>query len=211
MKELQEINGKGYYSQTYEDKVLERIFQKIGWTNKIGVELGAGDGVNLSNCNYLIQRYGLKTLRIDGEKHEGIKQAWITQDNILDLMKKIPVNFDLLSIDLDGNDFWILRMILQFFIPRVVILEVNGTLDPEQSIIMPYNPNHVWDNDNYYGASFKAYVKLMEKFNYILVRNIEDLNLVFVIKNEVKEPVEIEGTQRIYHKIKQNAEWLHFQ
>jgi hypothetical protein len=71
---------------------------------------------------------------------------FITRDNIEGIFNKndVPENLDLLSVDIDGNDYWIWKAISNYK-PRVVVVEYNSTINPTREWIMPYNENRVWD------------------------------------------------------------------
>jgi len=97
----------------------------------------------------------------------------ITTDNvviILDAMSKFKNNIDLLIITLKGNDYWILKKILDSNIikPRIIMIEYVKTIGPIYSIAVPYDyefDSKKYDQE-YYGASLKAYVKLLKEYCY---------------------------------------------
>ncbi len=138
-KEIENINlfEHKVYSQNGEDGIIMMIFRKIGTTNKFCVELGVGDG---SECNtrYLIEKKGFKYLHIDAgnypKKYTDIKKEFITAENINDLFKKynVPEEFDLLSIDIDYNTYWVWKA-LEGYKPRVVVIEYNSSIPPTES------------------------------------------------------------------------------
>lgn len=191
------------FCQSGETGILEYIFENIGTTNKYSVEFGGGDGVNLSNIRYFINN-GWEGLQIDYDNkgNSEVKSEFITKDNINQLFDKycVPVDFDLLSVDLDGNDYWILKELLYVYSPRVVILEFNPCKEGKYAI--EYNPDHIWGDDNYYGATFDAYVEMMEKYGYVVVYNQLQLNLVFIRKEILRgldlPPIDFVITH--YHK-----------
>ncbi len=173
------------YCQSGETGLLEFVFQNIGTTNKYAVEFGASDGFYLSNIRYFLNN-GWDGLQMDSDTKESqyVQKEFITKNNIIELLLKygVPKEFDLLSVDLDGNDYWILKEILKIYKPRVIILELNPAVDGSVSI--EYNEKHIWMDDNYYGASFDAFKTLMESHGYYLVYNHIELNLIF-IKEEI--------------------------
>lgn len=185
------------FCQSGETGLLEFVFQNIGTTNKFAVEFGASDGCYLSNIRYFLNN-GWNGIQMDYDTKESkeVKKEFITKENICDLFKKylIPEKPDLLSIDLDGNDYWILKEILKSYLPRVVILELNPAF--EGSVAIEYNEKHIWNEDNYYGASFEAFKKLMEGYGYNLVYNHIELNLIFI----KKEIIENEEKPLVIHK-----------
>jgi len=175
---------RSVYTQNGEDGIIEEIFKRIGFTNKFFVEFGV-HGVKNNSTFLLINDW--KGLWIGGSD-EGAKfisekfkflidqrklthtQSWITRNNIEQIFLKnnVPVNFDFLSIDLDGNDYWIWEAI-ENYSPRIVCIEYNATFPPGVSWVMAYNENHVWDQTSYFGASLKAIENLGKKKGYELV------------------------------------------
>lgn len=169
-------------AQFTEDAILARIFAAIGTTNRYAVEFGARDGVGNSNTHLLRVREGWTCLLLDSHpKAPFVHQAWLTAENIADTFASygVPASFDLLSIDVDGMDFYLWQA-LDGYRPRVVIIEFNSSFGPEESVVIPYDPGYRWDKTAYYGASAAALVKLGRSRGYTLVDVIPRVNLVFV-------------------------------
>lgn len=202
------------YAQFSEEEIFQYVFKNIGTTNKFLVDLGAG-GLNkgLSNSRWLLEQRWTGVL-IDGDNggNDLINEHFITYENIYDLLKKykVPTTFDFLSIDIDGNDYWILQEIIETgFKPRVVYLEYNGTLAPDSCVAMKYNPSHTWGEDNYYGASFAAFGKMMNANGYTLIFEIATTNMLFVASNIVPNlNYSISYTPQMYHKQNTTGEWV---
>lgn len=199
------INNLNYFerkvfSQNGEDGLLKYIFSKIRTTNKYFVEVGAGDGRE-NNSRYLIKHHW-QGIQIDSQKSPGIKKYFVTTENIEQIFAKnrVPPRFDLLSIDIDGMDYWIWKAILNFH-PRVVIIEYNASVPPLRNSVVPYNPKFVWDGTDYFGASLGALNKLaLQKGYQLLATNSGGTNAIFVDKNEAKKiPVTKKSIREIYH------------
>lgn len=195
-----------FYSQNGEDGILEEIFRKIDFFNKFCVELGSGDG---SECNtrYLIEKYGLRYLLIDGGIFTNtvldIKREFLTAENInLIFMKyNVPGEFDLLSIDIDYNTFWIWHALDNRYRPRVVVVEYNSLLPPDVSWVVKYDPEGVWQGDDYFGASLKAFVKLAKKKGYTLVGcESRGVNAFFVRDDIAERHFLIRDYRSLYRK-----------
>ncbi len=172
------------FSQSGEDGVIAEIFKRIGTTNKFFVEFGVSDG--LENCTASLLLSGwhgewlegsnsfFKSIQKNFENYIGkelnVKNTFITAENIENLFKesKVPKEFDLLSIDIDGNDYWVWQAIKNYN-PRVVVIECNPFFGPSISWVMKYNPEHVWDRSTYFGASVKALEILGKEKGYTLV------------------------------------------
>ncbi len=189
--------GYSLYSQNDEDGFIQEIFQRIGTTNKVFVEFGAGDGIE--NNTVLLLTQGWKGLWMEGSDEltkkiqdfykkpiaEGqlkFQQVYITIDNIDQVISShIPEKeIDLLSVDLDGNDYHIFNAI-NCISPRVIVVEYNPHFPPPVHWVMEYNENHQWNGSHYYGVSLEAYVSLMKNKGYSLVGcNMSGVNAFFV-------------------------------
>ena len=192
------------YSQADEDGIIQEIFQRIGVTNKTFIEIGVGDGLE-NNTLFLLLK-GWKGFWVDGDlknikaihnkflflKDSGrlsIKQAWIDKDNIDSLINDfgLPQEIDLLSIDIDGNDYHVFKNIVSLN-PRVVVIEYNAKLPPPVKWVMTYNQCHTKTNTDYFGASLKSFEYLFQKKGYLLVGcNITGSNAFFVRKDLMEE------------------------
>ncbi len=135
------------YSQFGEDGIINRIFEIIPTEKKSWcVEFGAWDGIHLSNTHNLIKHNGWNGILIEGKKSRFKKliKNYLNNSNVILLNKyvsfegensldtilnatEIPVDFDLLSIDVDGNDYHIWNSLSRYR-PKVVIIEFNPTI-----------------------------------------------------------------------------------
>ncbi|CAN5416356.1 hypothetical protein BH09GEM1_BH09GEM1_35810 [soil metagenome] len=173
------------YSQTGEDGIIQEIFARIGTTNKRFVEFGVGNG--LQNNTVALLLYGWSGAWIDGDAalvrriNESlrvpistgllrIKTALVMRENIESHFRDldVPAEFDLLSIDIDGNDYWVWEAINQHR-PRVVVVEYNAQFGPSLAWVQKYNASHQWSGSNHFGASLKALEVLATKKGYRLV------------------------------------------
>lgn len=209
---------KKIYAQFGEEVYFDYIFSKIGTKNKFVVDFGAGTlNSGLSNSRYLLEN-GWNGLLMDGnpeEENHIIKREFITAENIVSLFDKynVPEELDLLSIDIDGNDFWVLKSILESkYSPRVIINEFNGCLAEGYRQVMKYNPNHSWGNNDYYGASFEAFKHLLNEAGYTLILQVATTNMIFVKSEYVNEKdYGINYIRNQYHAHSPNREWIFFE
>ena len=192
--------GYKVYSQNDEDGILHEIFQRIGIEYHNFVEFGVGKGVE-SNCHSLLLQ-GWHGIWIEG-RTQAYKQIlrrfapairkgqlkvlnrYVTRDNINEILTKESCyrGLDLLSIDVDGND-WHIWNAVEDAKPRVVVIEYNGKFPPEIDWKMAYNENHVWDRSDRQGASLTALEKLGRNKGYQLVgTNLCGINAFFVRKD----------------------------
>jgi hypothetical protein len=95
---------------------------------------------------------------------------FLTPDNIAAAFRflQVPEEFDLLSIDVDGNDYWLWQA-LGDYQPRVVVIEYNEYHRPPARWVMAYNPDHRWDGTSYYGASLASLAALGSTLGYALI------------------------------------------
>ena len=173
------------YSQHGEDGIIQEIFKRIGTTNKFFVEFGVEDGIENNTVFLLLKEWkgvwlegGKKNIKSIQEKFGFlintnkliVKQAFITIENIERLFNSlgVPKEFDLLSIDIDGNDYWVWKAI-DSYSPRVVVIEHNSVFRSDVEWIMSYNPNNIWNGSSYFGASLKSLEKLGNQKGYRLV------------------------------------------
>lgn len=212
-KELKKAE-RSIYSQGGQDGVLAEIFNQIGHGSRKLVDIGARDGVEISNTANLRLRYGWEALLIDAEPLADIvKQEIITRENINDVIWKYGVwDYDYINIDIDGNDMYVLDSIKHR--PRVITIEYNSKFYNNESYAIEYNPNHKWEGDDYYGASLLALKKLGERKGYTLVYVVDRYDAVFVrndlIHPEYKEPSldELLPEPIIAHEKRSNKKWV---
>ena len=178
---------KKVFSQYGEDGILEKIFETIGTTNKYFVEFGS-DGLenSMGNTSYL-RTLGFDGLLMEGHSHRGtnrvydVKYEFVTAENIENLFEKynVPLEFDLLSIDIDGNDFYVWDAIKKYK-PRVVVIEITGGFPSYTDWVQNYDPNWIWKGDCCFGASYFAMCNLAKSKGYSIVYNVNDVNLIFI-------------------------------
>jgi FkbM family methyltransferase len=190
-KIIKDINNysHGVFSQNGEDGIIQSIFKAIGTTDKYFVEFGTQDG---SECNtrYLREKNGWHGLMMDGgfkNSFIGLQKEFITLGNILHLFKKykVPDTFDLLSIDIDGNDFYIWNKICTKYKPRVIIVEYNSSYGLEDKTIV-YKEKFYFKRNLYFGASITTFFKLARKYEYSLI-GTDSINAYFIKDSVLKD------------------------
>jgi hypothetical protein len=197
-------HGFKVFSQHDEDGILEEIFRRIGTTQRFFVEFGAGDGTENTTLYCLAK--GWSGAWIDGSAAccDSIERrlaafiasgrlrmlySFITAENIEALFERlgVPLEPDLLVIDIDRNDYWVWRAIRKSR-PRVVCIEYNASLKQTLSCVVPYDAGLIGAGDNYYGASLKALENLGYEKGYRLVGcNYTGVDSFFVREDLVKD------------------------
>lgn len=187
--------GQKYYSQNDEDGITLEIFRRLAVRSGVFVEFGVGSG--LENNTLVLLMNDWRGVWIGGEDLEIVipaasrklqfSKAWVTRDNCVDLMahglSRLGVDTcDFLSIDLDGNDFYVAEAILRSGIrPSVIVVEYNAKFPPPVRWTIEYDPDFRWANDDYVGASLQAFVDLFAGAGYRLACcNVTGLNAYFV-------------------------------
>lgn len=188
----------GIFSQSGEDGVIAKIFERIEPTNKYAVEFGGGTQINNSNVRHLFADLGWKGLLLEGdEKLVKASQEvyadnpnvtslhqWVYPGNIETIFEdnQVPRDLDLLVIDIDSNDYWCWRA-LQDYRPKVLLIEVNGLWKPPIRFVIEYNPFAYWDYGDIYGASLQSLYELGKKKGYeLLYMTKNGVNAFFVEK-----------------------------
>jgi tetratricopeptide (TPR) repeat protein len=209
LSELHFLEDK-IFSQNGEDGILIALLELIGIKRRYYVEFGVEDGFE---CNTRILReiYGYEGLMMDGGNENleiNLRKEFITEENVLDLFDKygVPTDFDVLSIDVDMFDFWVLARILRDggYRPRIIVVETNPTICLNKKLtshafakvnsvpLTVVHPNmteqNVWDLSRYAGANPLAFRLLGEKFGYDMVYCERcGVNCFLVLRNELPE------------------------
>jgi hypothetical protein len=188
------------FSQNGEDGIIEEIFNRIGATDKFFVEFGVGNGLENNTAYLLVKLWSGLWLEGDHASVEFIKsefareiasnrlrvqETFITAENIVGLFERhaVPTEFDLLSIDIDGNDYHVWKA-LAAYRPRVVVIEYNATFPAHLRWIKKYDAAWQWDGSIGFGASLKALEELGAELGYRLVGcNFAGANAFFVRKD----------------------------
>jgi len=188
---------RSIFSQNGEDGILVHLFDLLGVRDGIFVEVGAADGEQ--NCTRALAEAGWSGFWIEGDEdlvdhaagiglggRVAVIQSMVAPSTIVQLLHRVgvPPRVDLLSLDIDSCDFWVLREVLAEFEATVVAVEVNGEhpwpwVLPQRRGSGPRSKG--WDQSWNYGASLGAYDTLMSSFGYSLVGcDSQGVNAFFV-------------------------------
>jgi len=179
------------FSQSGEDGIIEKILQLLPHQDKWCVEFGAWDGMFLSNSRNLIENAGYSSVLIEGskEKWSELKNNYCDNKKVITLNAfvgfgktdsldviladtPVPLDFDFLSIDVDGNDYHIWNAIEDFH-PKVICIEFNPTIPTEVRFVQRADPSV---NQ---GAGLLSLVELGKEKGYELV-SVTLFNAFFV-------------------------------
>lgn len=176
------------YSQWGEDGIIQKIFEIIGTRSKVCIEFGAWDGIKYANTAALWKNKNWKAILIEADTSKFSellnnvrsynciainRYVGIGPDNSLEAIlqqNNIHDQIDLLSIDIDGDDYHIFES-LRALHPRVIICEYNPTIPAELDIYQQYG--------DYFGCSVGALVRVAATKGYTLVA-ITETNVFFV-------------------------------
>jgi len=210
------------YSQNGEDGLIAFIFSRIGVTDRRFVEFGIGDGRECNSAN-LVRHFGWSGLmlearpsdvrkavahyerfrRADGNPAVTVSSCRVTVDNIDDAIERggVTGEIDLLSIDIDGNDYWIWEAI-DIVRPRVVVIEYNASFG-RRAITVPYDPGFARFRKHatgwYHGASLAALAKLGERKGYDLIGTDHlGVNAFFIRRDVPKGDLSVVGSDEAY-------------
>lgn len=198
------------YSKHGGDGILAHIFSKVGTTNRTFVEMGVEDGTECNTAN-LSLNFGWKGVLIDanevwinkardfykkklGTKSGAVKMVagFVTAESVDSLISQggVSGDIDLLSIDIDSNDYWVWDAITSIK-PRVVVMEYNAAFGLH-SITIPYDPQFHYqeaykNNPLYFGVSLTALAKLAQKKGYILVACDSHGHDAFFVRRELAQ------------------------
>lgn len=177
--------GYKNFSQFDEDGVIDEMVRRVSAPGRTFVEFGVGNGLENNTMALLLQGWrGLwieasaeSCTQIRSEFREPLEsgqltllEAFITAENIDGLFRQagVPLEPDVLSIDIDGNDYWIWKA-LGSYRPRIIVIEYNASLGRSTRLVQPYDPASRWDESAIFGASLGALEDLGATSGYALV------------------------------------------
>ena len=189
------------FSQWGEDGILNHLCNVLDLFKPVAVEIGAG---TFAECNtrflahyrnaslYLVDASPTITevffnSELQWKTSSRLENVFVTTNNINQILsraRKYVGEIDILSIDIDGNDYWVLNAIEEYNF-SIVVLEYNSIFGSEKSVTIPYEESFSRGDAHftnlYYGASLKAYVELLESKDYQFVgTNRPGTNAFFV-------------------------------
>lgn len=210
-------SGFKVFSQWDEDGQIDFIINRIPEIPKSYIEFGV-ENYSESNTRFLMMSRHWEGLIIDGSKKniEYIRRqnyfwqnslkavnAFITKENINSLISDNGFSGEvgILSVDIDGNDYWVLDQITCVS-PVLVIVEINNLFGSEKKVSIPYNPDFQRFNAHYsglyYGASLPAFIDLMNRRDYRFIGCNNICNNAFFIRNDFAERFQETSAKEAY-------------
>jgi hypothetical protein len=184
------------YAQGTAEIKLADIFQQLGYATGVILEIGAHDGKSMSNtrvfyeqgwdCRYIEGDAALFPYLLKNVPADKCLQGFVsvepgcTLDDLMDKLR-MPAEFVCLSLDIDGNDYWVWQSLTRHM-PLVVCVEYNSNADLTATLSVPYDKNFVWHGGAYVGATASALVNLGTSKGYTLVAHDDYTNLIFVLE-----------------------------
>lgn len=171
------------FSHLDEETVLARFLNRLGSVERYAVDIGASDGVTMSNTLALF-RDGWKGLAVEydgarfarlatehAELGTDLARAKVTPLNVADVLRAydVPWDFTFLSLDIDGYDYFVLEALLDAFRPKLICAEINEKIPPPLEFTVKWNPAFGWAGDHFYGQSIAQLSVLVEKSDYELL------------------------------------------
>lgn len=193
---------RGHYSNFAEQEIIERYVRqlRIEEISRTVVDIGASDGVRRSNTLALFES-GWNGVAFEAGEATAAKMlraykyldnvrgfhCAVAPHNICELLaaNSVEKQFGVLSLDIDGNDYWVLDSILHDFRPCLIVSEFNEKIPPPISFAVNYDPDFRMSH-HFYGYSLAKLAGLLKEFDYTILE--VEYNNVFLT------PVEIAGT-----------------
>ena len=195
------------FSQTGEDGIIDYLLYSLDIKVPQFVEIGVGD-YRESNTRYIFEKNCCRGMIIDKNpnlknKVSKIVKLWkgdltiiettVKSNDIANILtsNNFDNNLDILVLDVDGIDYWILQALPEKF-SKIAVVEYNSIFGANLEVTIPNLTN--FDRKKYhysylcYGVSLKALIKLMDKKKYVFAgTNIACNNAFFILESEVKK------------------------
>jgi hypothetical protein len=207
------------FSQWGEDGIIQHLLRHVPIRQPVFVEFGV-ENYTESNTRFLLSNNQWSGLVIDGnaENIDYIKRdpiywacnlkaehSFITRENINEILGRNGISGDIgmLSVDIDGNDYWVWDAI-DSISPCIVVCEYNSHFGPTAEVTTPYDPSFVRDTAHfskiYYGASIAALCSLAARKGYSLVASNSAGNNIFFVRNDLLGSLPVLSPSQAYRR-----------
>jgi len=180
-----------------EAKKLLEICEELNISNGYYVDIGASDGWSSSSTFTFAKSKNFSGLSIELDDKKFKKMQYIYKNfqnahlsktkvtplNILDLLNEfdVPQNFDILNLDIDSYDLFVIKKLLESYRPKIISMEINEKIPPPIYFTVTYDENHFWKGDHFFGCSLQAAYEEVSKFDYNLYTVVYN-NAIFIPK-----------------------------
>jgi len=202
------------YSQWGEDGIIDYLCEQLGVSKPKILEIGAG---NFTECNsrFACQFRNASVFAVDGrldlmhvvnthhlrwQTHLFAENHWVTPDNAFQIESNARSKMggiDVLSLDLDGNDYWILGS-LSLESVSIVIVEYNALFGDRFAVTVPRNDNFDRSSEHwswlYYGASIKAFIELLKNKGFQFIGTNRVGNNAFFVSDSKVDQIPLRGS-----------------
>ena len=194
--------GFSGFSQNGEDGIIEYLIEGIKKNNKYFIEIGSGNGLE-NNTSYLGHIKKFAGLQVEGNssayQEALVTKPWlvecincyVNEETINTILLKADYKMpDVFSIDIDGMDYYMTKLLLEKGLrPKLIVVEYNSGFGPERSVTLPYKTDFNMFATNfpylYYGVSIVGWKNLFSKYDYEFVTvESNGVNAFFIDKNE---------------------------
>lgn len=176
---------------------LERVLDSLGLRGGFIADIAAGDGITQSGTLRLLRQAGgaWRGLAVEADpdrflllaaayrtlRNVSLDRVHVTPDNIAAILRAHDVShdFEVLDLDLDSYDLFVVEALLAEYRPLVVSMEINEKVPPPIDFAVLFRPDHVWSGDHFYGCSIVAACRVLKPRGYIL-EGVEYNNAFFV-------------------------------
>ena len=205
-----------------EAKKLIQLCEELEIYSGYYVDIGASDGWSSSSTYPFAKskRFSGLSVELDDKKFKKMKFIYkkfnnthlsnskVTPENVVNLLKefKVPQNFDVLNLDIDSYDLFVIKKLLNSYKPKIVSMEINEKIPPPIYFTVTYDENHFWKADHFFGCSIQAAYDELRKFDYklytlvynnaIFIPNDSTVNIPNLSVSEIYKEGYVEKTDR---------------
>src|SRR5262245_43040844 len=169
------------FSANREEAILHRLIETVGALDTFYVDIGASDGLTMSNTARLALNgwkgvcfeYDPKRFAVLTDAYaelEGVRscRSKITPNNVCTFLDAfdVPQRFGVLNLDIDSYDYFVLQALLKNFRPAIIIAEINEKIPPPLEFTVLFDDKHAWDQSHFYGQSISQLSKLCTTHRY---------------------------------------------